>query len=469
MVKSLHGEYASRLALGICPGHRSDCRPVAYARASKPVPEPDEAPRESYVQRGGQLLRLVLRGNGTVTESVMGAADYRLRDPSRLQARADGMLLRGDDFLAAPDGAASISVVDLFSGIGALSWGVIEGARAVGLRADIVLAADVDPAPLKVLEDSLKPLPGAVRCLDIGEALAGTGRSPTEAERAFLNDCPDHPDILVAGPPCQGHSRLNNHTRHDDARNDLYGRVVRFVELRRPRLVIIENVDTVTADQRGNAAAARLRLEALKYSVSEGTVHLNRLGVPQRRRRHLLVATRPDQPSLDVSATVRAYAVSAPQARTVRWAIGDLVDAVADGEFGRPSTPVAQNERRLGWFGEHPGVLDLPNAERPDCHRVPKQLKDGTVKEHTYRSMYGRLDGDAPAQTITSGFGSMGQGRYVHPDRLRTLTPHEAARLQFVGDAFDFSSVVGRGRLARMIGNVAPMKLAYPFVVELLR
>lgn len=70
--------------------------------------------------------------------------------------------------------------------------------------------------------------------------------------------------------------------------------------------------------------------------------------------------------------------------------------------------------------------------------------------------MYGRLRWDAPAQTITSGYGSMGQGRYVHPGRRRTLTPHEAARLQTIPDWFTLASAGTRTALARMIGNAVP-------------
>jgi DNA (cytosine-5)-methyltransferase 1 len=76
--------------------------------------------------------------------------------------------------------------------------------------------------------------------------------------------------------------------------------------------------------------------------------------------------------------------------------------------------------------------------------------------------MYGQLKWDEPAQTITTGFGSMGQGRYVHPSRPRTLTPHEAARLQFFPDWFDFTAggtQMRRGVWATMIGNAVPPKL----------
>jgi DNA (cytosine-5)-methyltransferase 1 len=63
----------------------------------------------------------------------------------------------------------------------------------------------------------------------------------------------------------------------------------------------------------------------------------------------------------------------------------------------------------------------------------------------------------------------MGQGRYVHPTQKRLITPHEAARLQFIPDFFDFSAAPGRTALAEMIGNAVPSKLAYVIGVELLR
>ena len=75
--------------------------------------------------------------------------------------------------------------------------------------------------------------------------------------------------------------------------------------------------------------------------------------------------------------------------------------------------------------------------------------------------MYGRLSWTRPAQTITTGFGSPGQGRYLHPSELRTLTPHEAARIQFFPDWYDFSPLKHRNALSRAIGNAVPPKLAF--------
>jgi DNA mismatch endonuclease (patch repair protein) len=99
----------------------------------------------------------------------------------------------------------------------------------------------------------------------------------------------------------------------------------------------------------------------------------------------------------------------------------------------------------MTWLLEN-NAYDLPNLLRPECHHGV----------HSYASMYGRLRWDAPAQTITTGFGSMGQGRFVHPSRPRTLTPHEAARLQTLPDFFDLDETKGRGAWAAVIGNAVP-------------
>jgi DNA (cytosine-5)-methyltransferase 1 len=102
-------------------------------------------------------------------------------------------------------------------------------------------------------------------------------------------------------------------------------------------------------------------------------------------------------------------------ARSVRWAIADLDRSGSDGLFDSASTPNEENGQRIAWLFQH-RAYDLPNFLRPECHR----------SSHSYNSVYGRLRWDEPAQTVTTGFGCIGQGRYVHPGRRRTITPHVA-------------------------------------------
>src|SRR6185295_15215993 len=135
--------------------------------------------------------------------------------------------------------------------------------------------------------------------------------------------------------------------------------------------------------------------------------------------------------------------------RTVRWAIGDLTAVKRDYIYDTASESSATNASRMKILFEN-RLFDLPNRHRPTCHR------NGN---HSYVSMYGRLRWNRPAHTITTGFGSMGQGRYVHPQQRRTITPHEAARLQTFPDWFDFGTKTKRGVLAKAIGNAVPPML----------
>ena len=118
-----------------------------------------------------------------------------------------------------------------------------------------------------------------------------------------------------------------------------------------------------------------------------------------------------------------------------------------------PSATSEINAARIDYLFDE-GLYDLPDEQRPDCH------KNGT----TYKSVYGRLDWDRPAQTITTGFNTPGQGRYVHPLRRRVITPREAARLQGFPDWYDLTPdgvSVHRKHLAKWIGGAVPPALGY--------
>lgn len=343
-------------------------------------------------------------------------------------------------------GTDAFRVVDLFCGCGGLTLGLAEAARRNALRLEVPLAVDSDKLAVEVYRANFPKAevsPSLVESWFDGEL----GAPLTEVEDEVTQTA-GTVHCLAGGPPCQGHSDLNNHTRRDDPRNDLYSRMARAAEVLNPRTVMIENVPAVRHDKGGVVDLVVRQLEELDYIVGTSVLKLNSLGVPQKRKRHILLAVK--DCDLDPQEVLDELAKKALNLRrTVRWAIEDLVDIEGDG-FDDASTPTDENQARMDWLFDN-DQYDLPNDERPDCHR------DG---EHSYTAMYGRLEWDERAPTITTGFGSMGQGRYVHPSRRRTITPHEAARLQFFPDFFDFSSTSRRGAWARLIGNAVPMKLS---------
>jgi len=322
----------------------------------------------------------------------------------------------------------------------------MEGARRLGRQARLALAVDTWSPALEVLSLTTGACENVIEA-DLGKVLAGVAAPIRDVERSLVN-LAGETSLLLAGPPCQGHSALNNHTRHDDPRNDLYLSVARAARLLEPTAIIVENVRGVGRDRRRSVGRCAAALEELDYEIASRTLDLHALGAPQRRFRHVLVATR--QRAIDLDRLTEA-----PD-RTVRWAIEDLEGIDGNTLWDTASIPTPENQRRMDWLFQA-GVDDLPNPLRPRCHQ----------SDHSYMSMYGRLAWDRPAQTITSGFGSMGQGRFVHPGSPRTLTPHEAARLQFLPDFLDVSTVEHRTQLATMIGNAAPPILTIRLVEAL--
>jgi DNA (cytosine-5)-methyltransferase 1 len=332
----------------------------------------------------------------------------------------------------------------LFSGAGGLTIGFLLAGLELGIELGARLAIEREETPAATYAANIGPV---VKTGDIQTLIDGEpGARLTVAERKLRKEVGEL-QIGLAGPPCQGHSDLNNHTRRDDPRNALYARVARAAAVLEPSVLCVENVPAVRNDRAAVLEATRAELDRLGYLVADDVVDMSLAGVPQRRRRHVLLAC---EPRYGNPAEVLKRLVEHPCGdhlpRDVRWAIGDLVGVKSEDVYDTASVLSEENRRRIAYLFEH-RRYDLPNSERPVCHRD---------YEHSYDSMYGRLRWDAPAQTITSGYGSMGQGRYVHPGRRRTLTPHEAARLQTIPDWFTFDPVSTRRTLARMIGNAVP-------------
>lgn len=348
--------------------------------------------------------------------------------------------------------SGEIRIVDLFCGCGGLTLGIREAARALGYSFRCAFASDIAKNALAVYRRNFQPDvadPSPIEQHIDGEL----GWAPTERERDFLKTT-GAVDILVAGPPCQGNSDLNNFTRRDDPKNLLYLRAVRAVEILKPDSVIIENVPGVLHEAHGVLQTAIFHLSALGYSVSYGIVPMKTIGVPQNRKRMVLLASRCCIPNLE--SIIRNAEVPL---RPISWACEDLVNAYDENSvFNSSAVHSATNQLRMQFLFKN-NLYELPNSERPDCHRL---------KEHRYTAVYGRMHWDVPAPTITGGFGSCGQGRFVHPLRPRTLTPHEAARVQFFPDFFDFSGMLRR-ELQQVIGNAVPAKAGFVVAIPLLK
>lgn len=402
-----------------------------------------------YVQR-----TVFLRDTSRRTTRIPLAVSIRHQHPTQpqLAAVANASFLRASEWPEILPNAEPVRTADLFSGCGIMTLGLWEACRAVGRRLDPVVAVDTDAIALSVYKRNFPD--ASVLDSPIESILDGDlGARSSSAERELIAAVGTI-DLLIGGPPCQGHSNLNNHTRRDDPKNRLYERMARFAELFCPKHIIMENVSAVLHDKGRVVDRTASWLVRLGYMVDQYIADVATLGVPQRRRRHMLVASRATKPNVS-----RTLALHAQEPRVVGWAIGDLLRTKQNEPFDKAGVANKANQKRIDYLFRQ-NVYELPDRLRPDCHKL---------KEHSYKSVYGRMYWDQPAQTITSGFTCMGQGRYVHPKLSRTLTPHEAARLQFIPDFFRFGDEVPRTALSNLIGNAVPPKLTYVLALDLLR
>lgn len=405
-----------------------------------------DTPSCSYVFDGSTRVVREVRTGGCTYRSELSGLDLA----GEAQDAFDSAWLRAREWPSVHRPLGKLSVADLFCGSGGLTLGAWEAARAMQLELQSVLAADNDEDAVSVYRRNFAPRASFVAPLE--ELIdGGVGSALSTGERAILKGMPAV-DVLLAGPPCQGHSDLNNFTRRNDPRNELISRVVRFAEISSPTHIVVENVQGVRHDAGGVFQRSIAQFEGMGYAVNSFLLEGAEIGLAQRRRRCFLVASRASP-----SAGDRVYTLASTKTKTFDWACADLEGIDGHSIFDTPAKVFPENQRRMQFLVDN-NLYDLPNEQRPDCHRL---------KDHAYKSVYGRLWPDRPTPTITTGFGSPGQGRYTHPRLARTITPHEAARLQHIPDFFDFG-LSKRKRLQKLIGNSVPSKLAYAVVLDLL-
>lgn len=363
-----------------------------------------------------------------------------------------------------------IRVLDLFSGVGGLMVGVEQLAAEAGRRVICELAVDTDADALavhalnhrtrRISSESVTSLVD-YRVRDSGSS-ASFVYPPTLLDDRLLDACQGI-DLVGAGPPCQGHSNLNNHSRRSDPRNLLYLAVPAFAVACSAQAVVIENVMSVVHDEAQVVQTTRALLESCGYAVTEGVLAADAMGWPQTRKRHFLVARlandRNGSVPIPMAAVQAALAENPP--RSVLWAIGDQEGLSPDQTMHVESELTALNRDRIQWLFDN-DEHDLALGERPDCHQ------DGT----SYGAVYGRMHAARPAPTITTGYMTPGRGRFIHPTEPRTLTPAEAARLQGFPDTYRFNPALdrpaSRSQLAKWIGDAVAMPLGYAAAVSAL-
>lgn len=328
--------------------------------------------------------------------------------------------------------------VDSFSGAGGLSLGLSEAGF------EILLGFDIDKRCVETLKSNTRYFPHPVLCEDIRNMLDGRllRRIGLEQGELFL---------LAGGPPCQGFS-VQRIGEDGDRRNDLvllYGKLVDEV---RPMFFVMENVSGIRG-KRGKTILSELieKVESAGYHVHEKLVDAKDYGVPQRRKRIVLIGERTD--------IGFSYSFPKPtgEKRTVRETIGFLPPPPEDGKphlnypLHRRDRLSEKNLRRIKALQQGQGRDFLPEELLADCHRINSAIIG-------HRNVYGRMSWDEVAPTITARFDSFTRGLFGHPDQPRSISLYEGALLQTFPADFVFKG--SKVEIARQIGNAVPPKLA---------
>lgn len=333
------------------------------------------------------------------------------------------------------------TAIDLFCGAGGLSLGLRQA------RFRIAAALDVSPLAVESYRLNFPRVPvGGGR--ESGQAQACDVRDATGSRLLRLAGLrKGELDLLAGCPPCQGFSTLRTKQRQpavEDERNGLVLEFLRLVREIRPRFVLMENVPGLARE--GLFKDFTSGLECLKYRVDFDVLDSVDFGVPQRRRRLVLVAARGMQPKL-ASGNVAA--------RTVREAIGGIADAA-----GRSGDALHDHgENRAQRVRSVIEAIPPDGGSRADlgadaqlaCHRRAMARGDGWG-----RDSYARMAWDRPAPTITGGCVNPGKGRFLHPIEHRAVTVREALLLQGFPPDYRLSLRRGKYAAADLAGNAIP-------------
>lgn len=323
-----------------------------------------------------------------------------------------------------------LTAIDLFCGCG----GLTQGLRDAGFK--VLGAVDNDEYALEAYRTNHRQV--RIWSRDIRRVSATQVRRDLKLRTGQL--------ALLAGcPPCQGFSTvrtLNGSRKVEDERNDLLFDFMRFVRVLRPRAVMLENVPGLAGDPRFERFLSKLR--ALEYRVEYRIVNAANYGVPQRRKRLILLA-RAAQGDVEFPAAKSGIV-------SVREAIGDLPEAGGSGDplHDAPERRSEKVSKLIALVPKDGGSRsDLPARLRLTCHR----------KLEGFYDVYGRMAWNDVAPTITSGCHNPSKGRFLHPVRNRAITLREAAILQGFPVSYKFPADIKKERVSLMIGNALPPPL----------
>ena len=264
-------------------------------------------------------------------------------------------------------------------------------------------------------------------------------------------------DVLIGGVPCQGFS-LNNRKRHaDDKRNQLYKEFLRFVEVLKPRAILLENVSGMKSTGDFVPEIEKSLSEVGGMEVKSKLLYAPDYGVPQSRLRLVFVGVKGKKFDFDSIEKTNGEGTGKPY-NTVWDAIGDL-PALAANEESSKYTMRPKTEYQILMRGDVPSGK-LTNHQAPNHPQdVIDMIHDTKEGEPLYEKYHQRirLSRNELSPTQVSG-GIRPSFQFGHPTQDRGLTIRERCRLQSFPDYFYVYGGIVQGRV--QTGNAVPPLLA---------
>ena len=356
---------------------------------------------------------------------------------------AEGLIKRYNDYKSMKK---RFVAVDLFCGAGGLTVGLKKAGfkvvAAVEYDAEIAKTYKKNHPEVKLIVKDIRKVTGA-------EILKLTGLKKID---------------LVAGcPPCQGFSKLTDKHHRDDERNLLVSEMWRIVAELKPTVCMLENVPGLSQRGMPLLGALEKKLSDMKYKVNRGVLQMADFGVPQSRRRLVLLAGKGFEIPLPTATHTR---VPEEGSRVKPWVkLRDILTIKAQPisfllakEKGGPAKfnwhiirdlkPITLKRLRAIKAGGSRAAL--PKSLRPDCH---KKSNIG------FQNAYGRMSWETIAPTMTSGCTTLSSGRFGHPEEDRTISNREAALIQTFPPFYEFDTK-NIETACRLVGNALPCNFA---------
>lgn len=323
----------------------------------------------------------------------------------------------------------TLYALDLFCGAGGISEGITEIAQV-----ELLFGVDYDEHAIKTHEKNHS----ASKSLE--ENLVEL--SPQEFEEEY-DVTPEDVDIIVGGPPCQGFSNANFTRQKNDKRNNLVFIFTEYIDYFAPTYVLMENVPGIESLEDGFFVSEVCSdLSSSGYTFNHSVINTADYGVPQKRERFIILATRNDIETV----TFPQPTVTENNYKTVEDAFSNLPNLSAGNE-----SDMYLNHR-------------APNHQSKTVTRISKADWGEPIPYDNW-SQKTRLHPKKPAPTLLAGKRS--NFHKAHPSDDRGLTVRERARLQSFPDEYEFVGPVTAQR--RQTGNAFPPKAATVLLQHLLQ